>query len=322
MRLPPTGSLTGFLFLFILLFSPAVLPGAVAQRNAPDIPTASGAFVLENARIVQSAGRTIDNGSILVRDGRIVAVGAQVSVPYDARRIDLSGKTVYPAFVDGLSLTGVREPSQTQNLSPVPDRSNPPDDRAGIQPQRSVVDFIDPEHKSIDALRKEGFAAAHIVPRGQMLPGSGAVVLLAGESAGDMVLEEDYSLFTQFQGARGMYPGTPMAMTAKMRQLFREAARRQSLQTNFDASASGTARPEFDPVHYAFFPVLDGTKSIFFFVDDALEIHRALKLQEDLGFNLMLGGLHEAFDTVDELADSVAPLFLTLDLPDKPDLDG
>lgn len=303
----------------LVLFLAGALNPVLAQRNAPDIPIVSGAYAIENVRIVQSPGRIIESGSVVIRDGLIESVGTDVTIPYDAQRIDGSGKIVYAAFIDGLSTTGVPKPKQESDLPPVPDRSSPPDDRAGIQPQRDVRDLLSADDKSIDELRSKGFGASHVVPHGRMLPGSGAIVLLAGDNAGDMVLRGDVSMFSQFQGARGMYPGTPMAMTAKMRQLFREARRRRTMQTNYETDPGGISRPEFDAVHYAFFPVIDGTKPVFYFVDDVLEIYRAIKLREDLGFNLMLGGLNEAFDAIDILKSADIPLFVTLNLPEKPD---
>ena len=291
---------------------------ALAQRDAPDIPVVTKAVALEGVRIVQSPGRVIENGTVLIRNGLIEAVGENVDVPYDAERIAPDSMTVYAGFIDGLSLTGVPQPKEEEDLPPVPDRGNPPDDRAGIQPQRDVRSLLSADQKSIENLRKLGFGAAHVVPIGRMLPGSGAVVLLAGDEPRDMVLKGDASLFVQFQGARRMYPGTPMAMTAKFRQLFTEAKRRQQMVQLFESGTSGVPRPEFDEVHYAFFPVIDREKPVFFYVDDVLEIHRALKLQSILGFDLSLAGLHEGFDAVDALATSGAPLFVTLDLPKKP----
>ena len=291
---------------------------ALAQRDASDIPVVTKAVALEGVRIVQSPGRVIENGTVLIRNGLIEAVGENVDVPYDAERIAPDSMTVYAGFIDGLSSTGVPQPKEEEDLPPVPDRGNPPDDRAGIQPQRDVRSLLSADQKSIENLRKLGFGAAHVVPIGRMLPGSGAVVLLAGDEPRDMVLKGDASLFVQFQGARRMYPGTPMAMTAKFRQLFTEAKRRQQMVQLFESGTSGVRRPEFDEVHYAFFPVIDRKKPVFFYVDDVLEIHRALKLQSILGFDLSLAGLHEGFDAVDALASSGAPLFVTLDLPKKP----
>src|SRR6202040_2338206 len=58
---------------------------------------------LTNARIVTSPGKIIEKGTILIRDGVIVAAGADIKVPTDARGWDLAGKTIYPGFIDGYS---------------------------------------------------------------------------------------------------------------------------------------------------------------------------------------------------------------------------
>ena len=310
------GRRAAFALLAFLLFYTA--SPAHAQRDASDLPRVTRAIALENARIVQEPGRVIEKGTILMRNGRIEAVGENVSIPYDAELISLDSMTVYAAFIDGLSTAGVPEPESEGQLPAVPDPGNPPDDRAGIQPQRDVRVMLSAQEDAIEDLRAAGFGAAHVVPTGRMLPGSGAVILLGGDEAGDMVLRGDASMFVQFQGARGVYPGTPMGIMATFRQLYTEAGRRQMMQEHFDDNPAGGPRPEFDAVHYAFFPVLDGEKPAFVFAEDALEIHRALRLRDALGFSLVLAGLHEGFDAVDALAASRSPLFVTTDLPDKP----
>ncbi|TDI74550.1 MAG: hypothetical protein E2O84_05665, partial [Bacteroidetes bacterium] len=306
-------------YLVLVLFAGVTQQHAFAQRNAPDIPVVTGAIAIENARIVQAPGRIIESGTVVIRDGLIEAVGSNVTVPYDAERIDGSGKTIYAAFIDGLSNTGVPAPKTSNNLPAVPDRSNPPDDRAGIQPQRDVRDFISSEEKSIDKMRALGFGASHVVLQGRMLPGSSAIILHTGDSANEMILRGDVSMFSQFVGAQGMYPGTPMAIMSKMRQLYTEAGRRSQLETLYKESPAGATRPDFDAVHYAFFPVINGTQPIVYYVDDVLEIRRALTLQNELGFDLMLAGINEAFDAVDVLVEADVPLFVTLELPEKPD---
>ncbi len=304
---------------FALLFA---LGAAGAYAQSPDLlPPVTRTYAIVNARIVQAPGRVIPRGTVLVRDGLITGVGATVSIPFDAEVIPGDSLVVYAGFIDGLSNTGIPAPkpennTTTQDVS----RSDPPDAAAGIQPERFAHAMIDPEDTSIADLRNAGFTAAHIVPYGNMLPGSGTIVLLDGTSAGRMVLAPDVSMFFQFDGARRMYPATPMGVMAKFRQLYREAERRQQMETLYASSARGIARPAYDPVHYAFFPVIAGEKSVFIYADNALEIYRALRLQQALGFKVMIGGLYQAFDALDQLAAANVPLFLTLKLPkDAPD---
>jgi hypothetical protein len=109
-----------------------------------------------------------------------------------------------------------------------------------------------------------------------------------------------------------------MAVIATMRQLFREAERRQGLQQQYQQSKTGP-RPPQDPTHQALMPVLNGSTPMAVYADDALTIHRVLNLQGELGFPLVLAGLGESFRTLDPLRAADAALFLTLALPEAPE---
>lgn len=296
-----------------------LLPASGHAQDTAVVPPVTRTFALTNARIVQAPGRVIERGTVVVRDGLIEAVGTNVAIPFDAERIAADSLVVYAGFIDGLSHVGVPRPkTEDQNRERVPRPGDPPNDRAGIQPERDVRTLLNPEDPSVEALRKAGFTVAHTVPYGQMLPGSGAVVMLAGADANAMTLRGDASLFFQFDGARGVYPATPMGVIAKMRQLYREAARRRDAGTLYASNQAGLERPPQDAVHNAFFPVIAGTKPVFVHTDGALETFRALALQRELGFRMVLAGLDQAFVQVDELKAAKAPLFLTLALPKEP----
>lgn len=313
----------GYLLNGLVLLFAFLLPPLPVQAQSSDVPTVTRTYALENVQIVQAPGRVINKGTVLLRDGLITGVGRNIEIPFDAERINGDSLTVYAGFIDGLSHTGIPEAesnSPSQGGERV-NRANPSNEQAGIQPERTAPDMLNPEDKSIAALREAGFTTAHVVPRGRMLPGAGAIVLLAGSTANDMVIQKDVSMFAQIEGAGRVYPATPMGVMAKMRQLYREAARRKQLEANYDANARGIQRPEYDPVHYAFFPVIDGDQPVFMHTGDALDIYRALRLQKTLGYPLVLTGLNQSFETLDLLLEADIPLFLTLDLPDEPKKD-
>ena len=308
----------GLLALAVLL---AAAPPAHAQDYDFTVPDVTDTYALENARVVQAPGNVLESATVVVHDGLIESVGPDVEVPYDARRIDADSLTVYAGFIDGLSHAGVDMPEaeNEENGDDEIDPGNPPFDAAGIQPDRSVRSFLTPDASGLEGLRKAGFTAGHVVPEGQMLPGAGALALYGGTSASDMVLDADASLFGQIETADGyVYPATEMAVIAKMRQLYREAERRQELETAYERTPTGQPRPPQDPVHSALFPVLDGDTPLAYYADGALPIHRVLDLQQELGFPLILAGLAESHATIDALQDTDAPLFLPLDLPEAP----
>src|SRR5690348_16170449 len=106
MRLaPPLAS--GFLLGF------ALVAPRVALAHAP---ASGGTWALTNARIETISKGTIEKGTIVVRDGIIEAVGANVTPPGDARVVDLSGRTVYPGFIDLTSSMGLPTPPQPQGF--------------------------------------------------------------------------------------------------------------------------------------------------------------------------------------------------------------
>ena len=318
-----------FLPLVLMLAALAAPARAQVQRpdEAPDpdeVPRVTGAYAIENARIVVAPGEVIESGTVVVRDGLIEAAGRNVRVPYDAAPIEGDSLTVYAGFISGLSHAGIPKGGDDEEESEVERPGAPPNEAAGIQPDRTARALLDPEENTIAKLREAGFTTAHTVPRSGMLPGRGAVIQLGGDSPGDMVLREDASVFAQFEGAGNVYPATDMAVIATMRQLLRETERRQALGQRYEEEPQGLPRPRYDDVHAAFRPVLAGEKPLFFFTEGALDIHRATRLQQELGFPLAMGGLQQSFaasETLQELqsGERNTPLFLSLALPEEPD---
>ncbi len=302
-----------------VLFALLTLPATAQTRPESDVPRVTRTFAIENARIVQAPGKVIERGTVVVRDGRILAVGANATIPFDAERIAGDSLVVYAGFIDALGHAGIAPPKREGTLPRVDDPANPPDDRAGRQPERHATTLLKSDDSSIDALRKAGFTLAHTVPQDGFLPGQGALVFLTDrDDARQMVLRDQTSLFAQFENARGVYPGTPMGIMAAWRDLYRESQRRQKLDADYAKGPAGRDRPPFDPVHEALFPVIGKTTPVFFQTDDALEAYRALKLGEELGFTLVLAGNAQAYTMLDKLKNADVPLVLTLELPEAP----
>ena len=293
-----------------------VLPSRLLAQDY-EVPTVADTYALEGARVVQAPGQVLESATVIVRDGVIEAVEENAEVPYDARTIEADSLVVYAGFIDGLSHAGVEMPDTEDE--DIEDPGTPPPDAAGIQPDRAVRPFLSPGESDLQSLREAGFTLGHVAPEGQMLPGASAHVFYGGETADDMVLEAGPTLFAQLQTADGyVYPATDMAVIAKMRQLYREAERRQQLDAAYERDPTGRPQPPQDPQHSALFPVLDGETPLAFYADEALSLHRILALRRELDFPLLLAGLREGHELVGTLRQVDAPLFLTLDLPEEP----
>ncbi len=300
-----------------------VLPsGLHAQGSVEERPPVTRTFFLNNAFVVQSPGKVIDLGGVLIRDGLIQAVGKDLKAPSDAKVIEADSMYIYAGFIDGLSNLGVPKPKNDADDRRGGQREyNPSYERAGIQTERNVVGMLAPEDKSIEEMRALGFTAAHVVPHGEMLPGQGAVILLGGDDAGKMVVSEGSSLFAQFEGASGVYPGTDMAIMSKFRELYQQARQHKSHNASYAKNPLGMSRPAQNDVLAAFGPSIDGKRPIFFAVDGIKEMHRAITLSKELGFPLGIADVSMGQKAAEAIKASGASVFLTLDLPSAPKKD-
>ncbi|UII20677.1 amidohydrolase family protein [Fulvivirga ligni] len=303
--------------LFILLF---LITSLATYAQDLDLKPVTSTYVIKNVNIIQAPGRKIDMGAIVIKDGIITSVGKNVSVPADAMVIEADSMYVYAGFIEGVSHTGIPQPKEEGRgrgrNSDVKDPGNPPNDVAGIEPEKSVADLLSTSEKSIADMRELGFTAAHVVPYGRMLPGQGSVILLSGESADAMLYKKEISLFSQLDGAPGVYPSTVMAVMAKYRELYRQAKESKSYSTLYAKDPAGMTRPSADRVLEAFYPVIDKQVPVAFKAEDVLDIERVLKLKNDLGFNLILTEVKQGWDLTNKIKASQAKVFLSLDLPE------
>ncbi len=303
----------------VLLLSLSVITlSSWAQSDPTGESAVTRTYALTNATVITKPGTELKETTVVIKDGLIQSVGKNVSIPADAQVIDASKLYVYAAFIDGMSNTGTKRPEnpeRPQNLF-TPD---PPNDYAGITPENSVIEQIDISSSSIGSLREAGFAISNAVPYGRMLPGSSSLILLNdADHADEIILKKDVALFAQWVGAPGAYPGNILGMMAKWRNLYRNAVQDKRHFELYAENPSGLPRPENDRVSQAFFPVISNQKPVMFNVDGVLDVRRAMRLQKDLGFPLIVAGVKQAWELTDELKSTNTPIFLSLDLPDEP----
>jgi imidazolonepropionase-like amidohydrolase len=140
--------------LALALAVPLALP---ARRTAAS--TAEGeAYAIRGGTVVTVTGETIPNGVVVIRDGLIVAVGANAAVPADARVIDARGMTVYPGLIDAYTSYGVRQQQQSQPPGANPQQAflaalSAPQSTAGLLPEVAVTDQLQVNAETFDQQR-------------------------------------------------------------------------------------------------------------------------------------------------------------------------
>ncbi len=299
-------------------FIVAVFFIASSQLQAQSDPSGNrritGTYAIKNATITTAPGTTLSGATILFKNGLIQAVGTNVSIPVGTDVIDGDSLYIYPGFIDGASSAGVSRPTEPDRPSNF-DSSNPADEFAGITPWRAVLDYLDMGNNSISDWRKAGFTVAQAIPDGGMIAGKSAI-LVYGSGESTNVLAENTGVVARFRGSRGAYPGTPLGVMAKFRDVYKNAEL-SSTHTRLFASNTGLNRPEINKTYQAMFPVLDKNIPVIFEVSNDLEIRRALRLQKELGFKIVLSGVTEVEKVINEIKAANAVVLLSLTLPEN-----
>jgi hypothetical protein len=312
--------------IFPLLRSLLLAGGLVVSlgmRAQDRLKPATRVYAFTQVNLVPAPGKLIPGATVLVRDGLIVEAGPGLRIPGDARVIRADSMYVYAGFIDGFSRAGIPRPKPEESPAGgpraqaprLPDPGNPPRDVAGIEPEKQAASLLDASDKSLEELRALGFTAAHVMPYGGMLPGTGTIILTAGEDADALIIRPSASLGSRFAGARRAYPSNVLGVMASWRQLYKEAEQALAHQRAYQQQPAGMARPAYDRSLEAFFPVIEKRYPAVFEAGSVLEIHRALALQKELGFLLVLAGLREGWELAGALKQANVPVFLSLKLP-------
>lgn len=284
-----------------------------------EIQPVTNTYAIKDAHILQKPGQAVSIGTVVIKDGLIQAVGKNVSIPFNAKVLKADSMYVYAGFIDGLSHAGIPMPEKKEgqggNSWRQKDAANPTYKKAGIQPHLAVRDLLNPKDKGITDMRKLGFTAAHVVPRGKMLPGGGSLILLSGKKADDFIFQDELSMFAQLKGASGVFPATTIAVMSKFRELYRQAEQSKTHVSAYKRNPAGMARPGQDRVLEAFHPVLNKSQKVFFSAPNVKDIHRVFTLQKELGFPLVLADVKQGWHLADKIKSTRTPVLLSLSLP-------
>ncbi|HUF27475.1 MAG TPA: amidohydrolase family protein [Gemmatimonadaceae bacterium] len=300
-----------------------LLPASVWAQTTPveglrENP--SGVHALTGARIVVAPGRVIERGTLVIRNGVIEAVGANVAAPPDARVWDGSGLTLYPGFIDPYSAVGMRG-----ELS----RDDPERERGALywNPQvRSHIDAVTelgPDEARLGRLRSQGFAVAMAVPQLGLFRGQTAVVSLGDESMALRVVRrgvaQSVTMGRDNQVGTG-YPTSAMGGIAFIRQTLHDADWHMKSHAAYERNPRGVRRPEANAALAALAPALRKEQPLLFETRSEEEALRALRFREEFPVNLWIRGSGFEYRLADRFRGLDVPLILPVNFPEAPNV--
>lgn len=261
--------------------------------------------VITNAEIhTMGPQGTIKNGSLVIENGRIRAVGPSVAVPAAARRIDARGKIVTPGLLDSFSQIGLVEVSAVQGSNDTADQ----DDR--ITAAFNAVDAINPRSTLIPINRIEGLTRVVATPTNgkSLIAGTSALIDLGGP--GDYLIRSPVAMHAVLgEGGAQLAGGSRQSAILRLREAFEDA---RDYAANRKAFDQGDRRPyalsRLDLE--ALIPVVKGELPLVIQAERASDIEAALRLAKDFHLKLILSGAIEGWMVAREIAEAKVPVLV------------
>jgi imidazolonepropionase-like amidohydrolase len=294
---------------------------AAADRTARTGGAADKVVAIVNARIVPVVGAEIAKGTIVVKGGKIEAVGAGVAVPAGAEVVDAAGLTAYPGMIDGYSQLGLVEISGV--AATVDSRET-----GRINPQARALEAVRYDSVHIPITRSNGITAAIVAPAGGVVAGVSCLLRLDGWTNREMAVDEAAAMMIELPGlrARGGFGGggrgaAPVrvdgpGILAELKTVF-AAARAYEKRRDAAAKDARLALQEFDETSEALLPLLKGELPAMISVHSERDIKAAIQFVKDEGLKAVFYGAEQGFKAADELAKAGIPVVLgsMYDLP-------
>ncbi|MGH7701354.1 MAG: amidohydrolase family protein [Gemmatimonadales bacterium] len=248
------------------------------------------------------SGPKLDDATVLITDGRIAAVGANVAIPAGATRVDAAGQWVTPGLFDSGTQHGLTEISAVQETNEAAFRG------ADIAASFNVAAGINPASQLIPVTRIEGVTTALLAPTAGLIHGQAVVIDLAGETVSEMVVQSPAAMVASI-AEKSAGGGSRAGVVERLRRLFDDAReyerRRQDYRRDQMQELSAPAADL-----EALLPVLRGELPLVVVADRKSDIENALRLGADYRLRLVIAGGAEAWMVAERLAAARVPVVL------------
>jgi imidazolonepropionase-like amidohydrolase len=278
---------------FALLLSTLTAASAGAQSIA-----------FTGAKVYPVSQPPIENATVVIVNGKITAVGANVAIPANAERIDARGKWITPGLIDAVTVLGVVE------IGAVPQSND-----ASAKGEKSVAagfrvwDGLNPASMLWAPTRNEGVTTVGVVPTGGLISGQTAVVDLVDGTRSQMLRRRPAAVRAQLQS--GVTPDTSSRgeVLLRLRELLQDAKTYAARRPDYESARTrtlATTRPNLE----ALVPVVRGEIPLLLSVDRAADIDAALDLAREFKLKLVLEGAEEGWKVAERIASARVPVIV------------
>ncbi len=305
-----------FASFFVLLIFSALTGKAQITFPVNGVADAKdGSYAFTNATLVKDASTTIQKATLLIKNGKIVSVGTNVTIPKDAVVVDCNGKFIYPGFIDiysdygmpaaqrataAVGFAGFFGPQQITSATKGAYGWN-----QAIKSETEASKIFSVDDAKAKALRDLGFGSVLTHQKDGIARGSGALVTLANQADNLVILKEKAAAFYSFSKGTSTqtYPSSLMGSIALLRQTYLDA---QWYKTN----------PSTEGVNLSLKSWLDNQSlPQIFEANDKWNAVRADKIGDEFGVQYIIKAGGNEYQRIKEMAESKASFILSLNFP-------
>lgn len=281
--------------LFNRLFSAILLFLSIPLSNNGQLPSSAQLepVALINGTVITVSGEIIEQGTVVVEDGIITAVGKDVEVPAGARVKDINGKYLYPAMIHSGTYLGLMEIFRVREATDISEFGD-------INPNVRVEVAFNSESRHIPLARSHGIAVGIVTPTGGIISGMAAAMLTDGWSWEDMVYKSSIGMVVNWPAMRNVKERD--ANIEKLSEAFYQARRYYKAKHSSGVNVHAT-----DVRWEAMIPVLKKEVPVIINASEYRQIQSAIEWAEKEDLNIILSGVNQA--------DMVLPHLKERDIP-------
>lgn len=286
-----------------------VVAASSAQENVYPAAKQAGTFAITNATIHTGTGEVIENGTVVITDGKIVSVGKSASIPSGANTINAQGKHVYPGLILPVSNLGLIEISAVR-------ATNDLQEIGELNPNvRSIVAY-NTDSRVINTVRSNGILLANIVPQGSLLAGSSSVVQLDAWTWEDAAYKTDGGIHfympsllprPRFGGSGG---GNNQSQADPVKQGLEKIDRIKSFFHEAKAYFAETSHEKTNLKFNAVKGLFERKQKLYIHANTVKQMLLALDFVREFGFNIVIVGGSDSWQIADLLKQNSVPVIL------------
>lgn len=308
--------LIGAFFLLLTAYCSLLTVNAQNDGSQQNITGRAGTFAITNARIITVSGAVIDSGTIVIRNGKIEAVGTSAQIPSGAERIDGKGLSVFPGMIDAATNLGLVEiplgvPGTVDTV-----------EAGDMNPNAKAITAINPHSTHINVTRINGITTVMSMPAGGIVSGQSAIINLSGSTQAEMAIVPTFGLVINFPRITTFagFGQAPIDFNEAIRRrdqrmedlkkIFRAAQNYASIR---ESAAKDKTLPTLatDLKLEAMIPYVRGEKPIIFAAERDRDIRGVVKFVEEMKVKGIIMGGQDAWKVATELNKNNIPVIYT-----------